>query len=98
MLNHIGNVKNIPAFLEDVKDRNNHEMLWGFGHRVYKNYDPRAKIIQKACLHDVLAELGIKGDPLLDLAMEAGENRAERQVLSSIASCIRTWIFIPASS
>jgi citrate synthase len=44
-------------------------MLWGFGHRVYKNYDPRAKIIQKAC-HDVLAELGIKGDPLLDLAME----------------------------
>jgi citrate synthase len=69
MLTHIGNVKNIPAFLEDVKDRNNHEMLWGFGHRVYKNYDPRAKIIQKAC-HDVLAELGIKGDPLLDLAME----------------------------
>ena len=41
----------------------------GFGHRVYKNYDPRAKIIQKAC-HDVLEELGIKGDPLLDLAME----------------------------
>ena len=69
MLNHIGNVKNIPAFLEDVKDRNNHEMLWGFGHRVYKNYDPRARIIQKAC-HDVLNELGIKGDPLLDLAME----------------------------
>jgi citrate synthase len=69
MLTHIGNVKNIPAFLEDVKDRNNHEMLWGFGHRVYKNYDPRAKIIQKAC-HDVLEELGIKGDPLLDLAME----------------------------
>ncbi len=69
MLTHIGNVKNIPAFLEDVKDRNNHEMLWGFGHRVYKNYDPRAKIIQKAC-HDVLAELGIKGDPLLDLAVE----------------------------
>ncbi len=69
MLTHIGNVKNIPAFLEDVKDRNNHDMLWGFGHRVYKNYDPRAKIIQKAC-HDVLEELGIKGDPLLDLAME----------------------------
>src|ERR1700760_2520518 len=69
MLTHIGNVKNIPAFLEEVKDRNNHEMLWGFGHRVYKNYDPRAKIIQKAC-HDVLNELGIKGDPLLDLAIE----------------------------
>ena len=41
----------------------------GFGHRVYKNYDPRARIIQKAC-HDVLGELGIKDDPLLDLAME----------------------------
>ena len=69
MLTHIGHVKNIPQFLEEVKDRNNHEMLWGFGHRVYKNYDPRARIIQKAC-HDVLAELGIKDDPLLDLAME----------------------------
>ena len=41
----------------------------GFGHRVYKNYDPRAKIMQQTC-HDVLAELGIKDDPLLDLAME----------------------------
>ena len=41
----------------------------GFGHRVYKNYDPRAKIMQKAC-HEVLDELGIKDDPLLDLAME----------------------------
>jgi citrate synthase len=69
MLTHIGHVKNIPQFLEEVKDRNNHEMLWGFGHRVYKNYDPRARIIMKAC-HDVLEELGIKGDPLLDLAME----------------------------
>src|SRR5580658_7255404 len=69
MLTQIGHVKNIPAFLEDVKSRTSHEMLWGFGHRVYKNYDPRAKIIQKAC-HDVLAELGIKGDPLLDLAIE----------------------------
>jgi citrate synthase len=69
MLTHIGHVRNIPKFLEEVKDRNNHEMLWGFGHRVYKNYDPRARIIQKAC-HDVLDELGFKGDPLLDLAME----------------------------
>ena len=69
MLAEIGHVKNIPAFLSDVKDRNNHAKLMGFGHRVYKNYDPRAKIIQKAC-HDVLGELGIKGDPLLDLAME----------------------------
>ena len=41
----------------------------GFGHRVYKNYDPRAKVMQKTC-HEVLDELGIKDDPLLDLAME----------------------------
>ena len=69
MLAEIGHVRNIPEFLSDVKDKGNHTKLMGFGHRVYKNYDPRAKIIQKAC-HDVLRELGIKGDPLLDLAME----------------------------
>ena len=69
MLAEIGNVKNIPDFLSEVKDKGNHTRLMGFGHRVYKNYDPRAKIIQKAC-HDVLSELGIKDDPLLDLAME----------------------------
>jgi citrate synthase len=69
MLAEIGHTKNIKQFLDDVKDKDNHTKLMGFGHRVYKNYDPRAKIIQKAC-HDVLQELGIKGDPLLDLAME----------------------------
>ena len=69
MLAEIGHVKNIQDFLADVKDKDNHAQLMGFGHRVYKNYDPRAKIIQKAC-HDVLSELGIKDDPLLDLAME----------------------------
>jgi citrate synthase len=69
MLAEIGHTNNIKAFLDDVKDKDNHTKLMGFGHRVYKNYDPRAKLIQKAC-HDVLQELGIKGDPLLDLAME----------------------------
>ena len=69
MLAEIGHTKNIKQFLADVKDKDNHTKLMGFGHRVYKNYDPRAKIIQKAC-HDVLQELGIKGDPLLDLALE----------------------------
>jgi len=69
MLADIGHVNNIKQFLSDVKDKENHTKLMGFGHRVYKNYDPRAKIIQKAC-YDVLEELGIKGDPLLDLAME----------------------------
>ncbi|MGH7041919.1 MAG: citrate synthase, partial [Acetobacteraceae bacterium] len=69
MLADIGHVRNIPEFLSEVKDKGSHTKLMGFGHRVYKNYDPRAKIIQKAC-HDVLRELGIKDDPLLDLAME----------------------------
>ena len=69
MLAEIGHVKNIPEFLSEVKDKGSHTKLMGFGHRVYKNYDPRAKIIQKAC-HDVLGELGIKDDPLLDLALE----------------------------
>ncbi len=69
MLAEIGHVRNIPEFLSEVKDKGSHTKLMGFGHRVYKNYDPRAKLIQKAC-HEVLGELGIKDDPLLDLAME----------------------------
>ena len=69
MLDEIGSVDHIPAFIEKVKDKNSHVRLMGFGHRVYKNYDPRAKIMQQTC-HEVLTELGIKGDPMLDLAME----------------------------
>jgi citrate synthase len=69
MLAEIGHKDNIKPFLEEVKDKNSHSRLMGFGHRVYKNYDPRAKIMQKTC-HDVLETLGIKDDPLLDLAME----------------------------
>jgi citrate synthase len=69
MLGEIGHARNIPEFLSKVKDRNSNVRLMGFGHRVYKNYDPRAKIMQQSC-HEVLHELGIKDDPLLDLAME----------------------------
>jgi citrate synthase len=69
MLSDIGTTANIKPFLDDVKAKDNSTKLMGFGHRVYKNYDPRAKLIQKAC-HDVLNELGITDDPLLDLAME----------------------------
>jgi citrate synthase len=69
MLAEIGTTANIKPFLDDVKAKDNSTKLMGFGHRVYKNYDPRAKLIQKAC-HDVLNDLGIKDDPLLDLAME----------------------------
>ena len=69
MLAEIGDVSHIPAFIERVKDKNSNVRLMGFGHRVYKNYDPRAKIMQATC-HEVLTELGIKDDPLLDLAVE----------------------------
>jgi citrate synthase len=69
MLSEIGDVKNIPAFISRVKDKKDHTRLMGFGHRVYKNYDPRAKLMQQTC-HQVLSELGIKDDPLLDVAME----------------------------
>ncbi|MDO9498575.1 citrate synthase [Falsiroseomonas sp.] len=68
MLGEIGHVDNIPSFIEKVKDKNSGVKLMGFGHRVYKNFDPRAKIMQQSC-HEVLSELGIKDEPLLDLAM-----------------------------
>ena len=69
MLGEIGTVDNIPKFIAKAKDKNDPFRLMGFGHRVYKNYDPRAKIMQRTA-HDVLRELGIKDDPLLDVAME----------------------------
>ncbi len=69
MLAEIGSVENIPAFIEKVKDKNSNVRLMGFGHRVYKNYDPRAKIMQQTC-KEVLDELGIKDDPMLDMAVE----------------------------
>jgi citrate synthase len=69
MLAEIGTKENIPDFVAKVKDKNSGVKLMGFGHRVYKNFDPRAKIMQQTC-HEVLAELGIKDEPLLDLAVE----------------------------
>jgi len=69
MLSEIGTVDRIPEFIGRAKDKNDPFRLMGFGHRVYKNYDPRAKIMQKTT-HEVLTELGIKDDPMLDVAME----------------------------
>jgi citrate synthase len=69
MLGQIGTVDNIPKYIAKAKDKNDPFRLMGFGHRVYKNYDPRAKIMQNTA-HDVLSELGIKDDPLLAVAME----------------------------
>jgi citrate synthase len=68
MLEQIGDAKNIPEFIKRVKDKGDHSVLMGFGHRVYKNYDPRARIIQKTC-HEVLEELDLKDDRLFKLAM-----------------------------
>ena len=68
MLAHIDDVKNIPAFIKRVKEKEDHAMLFGFGHRVYKSYDPRAKLIQATC-HEVLEELDLKDDKLFKLAL-----------------------------
>ncbi|MBN9039943.1 MAG: citrate (Si)-synthase [Rhizobiales bacterium 62-47] len=69
MLADIGSVEKIPEFIAKVKDKNSSVRLMGFGHRVYKNYDPRAKIMQKMC-HAVLKETGHANDPLLPIALE----------------------------
>jgi citrate synthase len=69
MLTEIGDKKNIPEFVARAKDKNDPFRLMGFGHRVYKNYDPRAKIMAKTC-HEVLDELGMGNEPLLEVAME----------------------------
>jgi citrate synthase len=69
MLTEIGTVDRIPEFVAKAKDKNSGFRLMGFGHRVYKNYDPRAKVMQKTC-HEVLDALGIKDEPLLAVAME----------------------------
>ncbi|MFL5326050.1 MAG: citrate synthase, partial [Microvirga sp.] len=69
MLQEIGTPDKIPMYVAKAKDKNDPFRLMGFGHRVYKNYDPRAKIMQKTA-HEVLNELGIKDDPLLDVAVE----------------------------
>jgi citrate synthase len=68
MLESIGSVDHIPEFIRQVKDKNSGVKLMGFGHRVYKNYDPRAKLMRETC-YEVLAELGLENDPLFKLAM-----------------------------
>ena len=68
MLKEIGSVDKIPEFLAQVKDKNSGVKLMGFGHRVYKNFDPRAKLMRETC-HEVLNELGLHDDPLFKLAM-----------------------------
>ena len=69
MLEEIGDAKNIPDFIARAKDPSDSFRLMGFGHRVYRNFDPRANVMKKSC-DEVLAELGITDDPLLEIAKE----------------------------
>jgi citrate synthase len=68
MLEQIGDVRNVQAYMDKAKDKDDPFRLMGFGHRVYKNYDPRAKIIREVC-HQVLEELADANNPLFELAM-----------------------------
>ena len=69
MLQEIGTRDNIAAYIKKAKDKDDPFRLMGFGHRVYKNHDPRASVLRQSC-HEVLETLGKRDDPLLDLAME----------------------------
>ena len=69
MLEEIGSVDHIPEYIKRAKDKEDPFRLMGFGHRVYKNFDPRAKVMRQTA-HEVLGELGVEDDPLLKLAME----------------------------
>ena len=69
MLDEIGSVDNIPEYIRKAKDKNDPFRIMGFGHRVYKNYDPRATVMQQTC-HEVLEELGVENDPILAMARE----------------------------
>jgi citrate synthase len=71
MLMEIGSVENIPKALARAKDKSDSFRLMGFGHRIYKNFDPRSRVIQKSC-HEVLSHLGIR-DPLLEIAVKLEE-------------------------
>lgn len=82
MLTQIGTPDRIPEFIARAKDKDDPFRLMGFGHRVYKNYDPRARIMQKTT-HEVLNELGITDDPVLDVAMELEKIALEDEYFKS---------------
>jgi len=69
MLEEIGDVSRVPEYIKRAKDKNDSFKLMGFGHRVYKNFDPRATLMRETC-HEVLNELGLHDDPLFKLALE----------------------------
>jgi citrate synthase len=69
MLEEIGDVSNVPKYIARAKDKNDGFKLMGFGHRIYRNFDPRATLMRQTC-HEVLNELGLQDDPLFKLALE----------------------------
>ena len=95
MLEQIGTVDNIPKYLAMAKDKSSHFRLMGFGHRVYKNFDPRAKIIREMC-HKVLAQARQPRQSAVRARAAPGRDRAEGRVLRRRASCTRTSISIRA--
>ena len=97
MLEKIGTRRNIPKFLGSVKDSKGDMRLMGFGHRVYKNFDPRAKIIREMC-HKVLGKLGPERQPAVRAGAAGSRKSRSRTITSSAASSIRTSISTPASS
>src|SRR3546814_9546461 len=78
-----GGVAKVGEFMEKVKDKNSGVRLMGFGHRVYKNYDPRAKLMQETC-KEVLSALGLENDPLFKLAMELERSEEHTSELQSL--------------
>ena len=97
MLHEIGGKQNIPGFLSRVKDKQDHTRLMGFGHRVYKNYDPRAKVMRQTC-HEVLTVARHQARPAARAGDGDGADRAEGRLLRLARSSIRTSTSTRASS
>ena len=95
MLHELGDIKNVPAFVKEVKEGSGEKRLMGFGHRVYKNYDPRATVIKK--LAEEVFEVTGK-NPLLAIALELERIALQDDYFGSRGSSIRTWTSTPASS
>ena len=96
MLKQIGDVSRIGEYIKRAKDPNDPFRLMGFGHRVYKNLDPRAAIMRQTC-HEVLAEVGTGHDPLFELAIARSNASPSKMTISLSASYILMWIFIQGS-
>jgi len=94
MLEEIGDVSRVGEYIAKAKDKNSGFRLMGFGHRVYKNYDPRAVLMRETC-HEVLGELGLENDPLFKLAMELERIALEDQyfVERKLYPNVEQWAF-----